>query len=135
MEDWITNLGTGLAVAIVTSVVTVRLSLRKFHAERWWERKAEAYNDVLNALSDLKHYSELLAKQAYGAKFTEEHQARLKERHLDGYHKLRSARTIGGFILSEAVAQHLEKLARQDDTIDRDWPTLGVLRRDFRGLC
>ena len=52
--------------------------------------------------------------------FTEEHQARLKERHLDGYHKLRSARTIGGFILSEAVAQRLEKLARQDDTIDRD---------------
>ena len=39
-------------------------------------------------------------------------------------------------ILSEAVAQRLEKLARQDDTIDRDsGPPWEYYGRDFRGLC
>jgi len=56
MPDLITNLGTGLFVAIVTPVITVRLSLKSFVSQRWWERKAEAYSQIMEQLSYSEHY-------------------------------------------------------------------------------
>ena len=68
MSDWITNLGTGLVLAIVTSFVTVRLSLKSFVSQRWWERKAEAYSKIMEQLSDCELYeSTLLDKIEKGA--------------------------------------------------------------------
>ena len=118
MATWIANLAAGLVIAVATSVLTVRLALGRFHAERWWERKAEAYTEILNALSDLKHYAEILARKEQGAKYTDEFEARLRERHRDAYDKLRSATTVGGFILAGSIAQRLEDLARQAAAIE-----------------
>ncbi len=56
MPDLITNLGTGLFVAIVTPVITARLSLKSFVSQRWWERKAEAYSQIMEQLSYSEHY-------------------------------------------------------------------------------
>lgn len=33
-----------LAVGVFTALISVKLALRRFHAERWWERKADAYH-------------------------------------------------------------------------------------------
>ena len=43
----------GLVVAVVASLVTVRLSLKRFYAERWWDRKADAYTRVIAALHQM----------------------------------------------------------------------------------
>lgn len=43
-----------LAVAIVSAKVTVALAFKQFLAERWWERKADAYASILQSLHVMK---------------------------------------------------------------------------------
>jgi hypothetical protein len=54
MPQWLTtvlsSLLPSLIVGICTAIFSVRLALRRFHAERWWERKAEAYSQIEEAL-------------------------------------------------------------------------------------
>ena len=61
MPDWILDIVKvvlpGLVIAIVTSIITVRLSLRRFYAEKWWEKKHQAYAQLLEALHHLKKYA------------------------------------------------------------------------------
>jgi len=52
VEILVNNILPGLIIAVATSWVTVRLSLRRFRTERWWERKADAYSDLLEKLVD-----------------------------------------------------------------------------------
>ena len=40
-----------LVVSIITAYVTVRLSIRQFYSQRWWDKKAEAYSQILEHLS------------------------------------------------------------------------------------
>ena len=49
--ELVSQLAAPILVAIITSVVTVRLSVRAFSSQRWWERKADAYSSIINALS------------------------------------------------------------------------------------
>jgi|SRR5882672_6192399 len=47
----------GIVVAVVTSIVTVRLSIRRFHAEKWWEKKHDAYSDLIDIMYGFKEYT------------------------------------------------------------------------------
>jgi hypothetical protein len=51
---------------VVTAVVTVRLSLRSFYSEKWWERKAETYTAVMDSLHHMKRYDGSMLEQAFG---------------------------------------------------------------------
>jgi hypothetical protein len=48
---------SGLFIAVATSLVTVWLALWRFHSEKWWERKAELYSKLVEALYDMHSYS------------------------------------------------------------------------------
>jgi len=43
-----------LFVSIITAVVTVKLSIKQFYSQRWWEKKAEAYSHIIENLSYLR---------------------------------------------------------------------------------
>jgi hypothetical protein len=49
---------SGLLIAIVTSFLTVRLAVWRFHSEKWWEKKAEIYAKLLEALFDMHLFQE-----------------------------------------------------------------------------
>ncbi len=48
------NIVAGVVIAIVSAlgsaIVTVHLAFRRFRAEKWWEKKAEAYSRTIDAL-------------------------------------------------------------------------------------
>jgi hypothetical protein len=46
----IANFATPPVVAVLTAIITVQLSFRRFQAERWWDRKADAYSRIIEAL-------------------------------------------------------------------------------------
>jgi ABC-type arginine transport system permease subunit len=55
-DNLITLITAGLAflasvIAIIVSVYNARFA--RFASEKWWERKAEAYTRIIDALSDL----------------------------------------------------------------------------------
>lgn len=47
----------GIVVAVITSIVTVRLSIRRFHAEKWWERREAAYSNLIDIIYSFKDYT------------------------------------------------------------------------------
>lgn len=61
MPEWISEVSKivipGLFVAIITSIVTVRLSIQRFYEEKWWEKKHEIYTRLFESLHHLKKYA------------------------------------------------------------------------------
>src|SRR5438094_5124193 len=57
MPGFVTTVLSGLFIAAVTSILTVRLALWRFHSEKWWERKAELYSRLMEALFDMHSYN------------------------------------------------------------------------------
>src|SRR5438552_2741952 len=61
MPDWIFDILRALLpailVAIVASLVTVRLAINRFRQEKWWERKEQTYSQLLETLHHLKKYA------------------------------------------------------------------------------
>lgn len=61
MPDWIIDIIKvvlpGLVIALVTSIITVKLSLRRFYEEKWWEKKHQVYGQLFEALHHLKKYA------------------------------------------------------------------------------
>ena len=45
-----------LVASIITAIVTVKLSMKQFYSQRWWERKADIYSKLIERLSYLKYY-------------------------------------------------------------------------------
>ena len=45
----------------VVAIVTVSLSAKAFYRQRWWEQKADAYAEVLEALYHVEAYFDALA--------------------------------------------------------------------------
>lgn len=48
---------SGMVIGAFTAFVTAQQAFRRFHSERWWERKAAAYTDALEALYAMYDYA------------------------------------------------------------------------------
>lgn len=109
MPEWATPILNALIpalfLAVVTSVLTVRLSLRRFRTERMWERKADAYSRIIEALHHMTEYC-LARSEEYMQvrKPTPEREIELQDNYRAADAALRTATGIGAFIISEEVA-------------------------------
>ncbi|MDR4520932.1 MAG: hypothetical protein R3E36_10105 [Nitrosomonas sp.] len=45
------------AIAVVGAFLAAHLATRRFRSEKWWERKAAAYSELVEALHHMKWYS------------------------------------------------------------------------------
>src|SRR5439155_2621706 len=110
MPGFITTLLSGLFVAIVTSILTVWLALWRFHSEKWWERKAELYSNLMEALYDMHCYHrewlddyESQPEMESGEKeqIRKERLATLLSRNQKAEEEVRKIVIIGSFIVSD----------------------------------
>lgn len=44
------------AIAVIGAFLAAHLSMRRFRAEKWWERKSHAYSELVEALHHMKWY-------------------------------------------------------------------------------
>lgn len=110
VPTWVTEILSGLAIAVVTAWVTVRLSLKRFRSERLWERKYDAYAEILNALSQQLRLATYLAKDLTGTAGQSKRGQRLREGHEQAAARLSNAAAVGGFILPGRVAERIDRL-------------------------
>ena len=98
---------TSIVAAYITTIITVQLSLRRFRSEKWWERKAEIYSQLLNFLYDLKQDStiEFSIEQP-----SEEERREFKSRTKKASDEIQRIRTLGAFIISEKVWDLLNEM-------------------------
>lgn len=111
-----------LIVAVVTAILTVKLSVRKFYTERWWERKADAYSRIIEALHRHKNYVEqkLEIEMSYPKKDrTKEEKEDLEKQWTDANAELERAADLGAFVISEETEEIIKKfLKRPIDAYD-----------------
>ena len=114
-----------LIVSIITSYITVRLSMKQFYSQRWWEKKAEAYSHIIEHLSYLQYYyGEWIDKTSGRERLRDKDNERLLE---EGYKHAKEfitkAVAIGAYIVSDDTAATLTKLSRELEKEDPrgDW--------------
>jgi len=101
-----------LAVSIITAYITVRLSIKQFYSQRWWDKKAEAYSQILEHLSYLRYYYEELSDDLLRADTTldTDHTKSLNEGYRRSKESITKAAAVGEFIVSETTTKAISKL-------------------------
>ncbi|MGA2174459.1 MAG: hypothetical protein ABSH38_05700 [Verrucomicrobiota bacterium] len=110
LSIFLTNAVPSIVVGVCTAIISVRLALRRYRAERWWERKAEAYSRIVDALHALVEYCSTMADVEQGVRYSEERQKELGDECHRAYLELRKATGIGAYIVSDEVAAVLATL-------------------------
>jgi len=104
------NIISGLLIAIVTAIVTVRLSLRQFYSQKWWGKRAEAYTSILESLHYMKRsFDEEFNADLMGRELSEARQKQLRKKFLSGYDELQKRLDISHFILSDEANKALKE--------------------------
>jgi len=101
----------GIAIAILASFFSSRWALRRMLADKWWDRKEQAYSEIINAIYDLVQFTEI-KKEDYDKEVhcSKERLEELRDRYRDAVWKIKRATTIGAFVISDESAAVLTKL-------------------------
>jgi hypothetical protein len=111
MTQWISTLLSSIIVAVIAAQISVRLALRRFRTEKWWERKAEAYSRIVEALHSLVVYYDAKVAEEYDqVTHTEDFKKRLNDESDRAIHELRKATGVGAFIISNEAAEALARI-------------------------
>lgn len=118
------SLLVGIVIAAFTSWITVRFALKQFYSQKWWERKADAYSSIIEALYRVKHnIEERLWADSLELEITEDNKKRLDANASKGYDEIYKAESIGAFVISEESSLALTRLRQQLEKDDVDWAT------------
>ncbi len=115
-EGWLLGITGSIVVGLVTSFfaswITVRLSLGRFHSERWWERKLDAYTAIVESLYHLlNYYHEDMADQFGEREHVPEDRVKaLKAKYQQAEDDLSKAVDIGSFIIANEAVSRLKEL-------------------------
>jgi hypothetical protein len=105
------NLGSSLIVAIVTAALTVRLALRRFYSEKWWERKAAAYTAIIEALHHVREHADTnLVFTKHDRELPTDGAARLEQNMQKAMAELRKHRDVGSLVVSQDAVAALNRL-------------------------
>ena len=50
-QNLLISIVSGSVIAIVSSYLTSMWTIKKFYTEKWWDRKEQAYTEIINALN------------------------------------------------------------------------------------
>lgn len=104
-NDFLATLASQVVVAALTAFITVKLALRRFYSEKWWERKLAAYTTVIEALSHILNFIDREAESYFrGEELSEERQAELATLSHKGRDELARAASLGTFLISQQAS-------------------------------
>lgn len=139
METWYLSLAKtvipGIAISLLTAFVTVRLSLKRFHAEKWWEKKAEAYGRIIDALHHMKNYCEQKHdEQLTPDDISDEKKKELATQYRAAFKELSRAADIGSFIVSSEAAALLAEYHGRPSLPWNDTDLLDIIEADLKAV-
>jgi flagellar biosynthesis/type III secretory pathway M-ring protein FliF/YscJ len=90
-----------LLIALLSAWITVKLSQRKFREERMWDRKAAAYERIIEAFHKSKKFSsEHLDAQYESRELVEDRDKELRRLSAEAREEISRAADVGSFTLS-----------------------------------
>jgi hypothetical protein len=119
----IAGLASAIFVSVVTAVLTVQLALRRFYSEKWWERRSDAYSEIIKALHQVREHADTNLQFALRDKdLPEEGDARLTKEMQEAIGQLRLHRDLGVFVICDEAVDLLNVLFKElDDSTKTQW--------------
>jgi hypothetical protein len=106
----------GLIISIITAFLTVKLSIKQFTSQRWWEKKVESYSKIIENLSNLQFCFEEWLSYAYNEKeLGKEAIEKLNKNHEQAREKIKLISAIGAFAISKEASGVLSELVSEID--------------------
>jgi hypothetical protein len=91
--------------------LTVRLALRRFYSEKWWERKSAAYTVIIESMHHLREHADTnLIFESRGVPLTKDGEQELELKLKQAIADLRKHRDIGSFVISKEATSILNSL-------------------------
>lgn len=115
---------SAIFIATISSWITIQLSLKRFRSERWWEKKAEAYSKIIEAMHDFKAFSEKhLEAMIGGHEISDERDVELRHRAKTARREIDKIIDTGQFLLSEKSNIRLKKFISEIHSFENksDW--------------
>ena len=114
MPEFLTNMFVAVTVGIVTALATAHFALRKFRSEKWWERRADAYASIIEALHHVKRgfESDLRDMEMRRPPRESPHAKALEQKTRDASDELLKAVDMSSFLLADEAAEALAELMR-----------------------
>jgi len=137
IPDLVQSILAGLLVAVPTAYLTVRLSLRRFYREKWWEAKRIAYLELLEIFHHLKrsedeYYWSLRA----GSTHSDADQQELAIENGRRYRELEKHIDLAHFQLGDETIRVLETYTEDRSAAESNDPDdLHGLHRDALAKC
>ena len=114
IPSWLGQVASQIVIAVVAAYTTVRLSTRAFSSQKWWERKADAYSSIIEALSnELADSWRLLDAEERHPDESKVSSPEQIARRQEALRRIYQAAAMGAYIISDAAAGHLEVLRRE----------------------
>ena len=120
-----TSLFVTLLIAVVSSLATAHFALWRFRKSNWWERKADAYEKVIDALSAIRiDYSAYMEEEGHGYDVSDEERDKRNQRLDDAMRTVRHAYLTAGYMLGEdarnRIATYFKDVSRARNA-GQDW--------------
>lgn len=113
-------------VGVVSAMFTTFLARKRFVSERWWDRKADAYTHILDALVSMHRYHEAYYDDlTHESELSDERKAELTAEWKVAWRQVDNAIRLGAFVVCEDAHAALSRLRAA---------TRGVHPHDFFGL-
>lgn len=101
----------GFITTICAAFLSARWAVRRAYQERWWDRKEQAYREIVDALHDLLRYSSFEAdRDLNGDRGGHPKEKEFALRYSEAYWTVQRMTDIGPFVISQEAADILQKL-------------------------
>jgi len=102
-----------LAISIAAAFLAAHLAVRRFKTERWWERKLNAYTDLIDALSLVKWDASERYEAALGQReLNDEYSDEISAGQLAARKKAWQIAETSSFLISDQVLDAMQKMER-----------------------
>ena len=102
--DWAVDLLRLAVVGFVAGLFASYRSTRDFRRHRWWERQADAYTRIIDALSELvEYYRSYYLGEIEGGELTEDHKKDMEQWWRRSNAEIMKAANAGAFLISDAA--------------------------------
>lgn len=130
--DVLTNLAVSIGSGAIAAFLGAWWAIRKFYAERNWERRERAYEEIIHALYDITRYCAVQKEdygQGTGLASEKEHELQIK--YISAYSSVNKSIDIGSLYIS-SKANKIFQILRERRKFDYEGePTFEVFEREY----
>lgn len=107
---------SSIVAGAITALIATQIAFRRFRKERMWDRKAQAYSEIIEALFNIRSFLQRAVEQLHSTYQLDTDALRsLSTKSAKGRASLRRAAAFGTLIVSELAAKRLDALVQALD--------------------